>query len=114
MDIVWLDADTVEKLSGIALYERKSHGRNPDSDLEGALARPKGHYHYGEVDSLHDVAALYAVALLAKAHALRWKQVDGPARHPRVSAGQWDGLRLRAPRRGGSGDEAGHRRGRRR
>lgn len=70
MDIVWLDAETVEKLNEIALYEGEPHGRNPGSDLEGALARPRGHYHYGDVGSLYEVAALYAVAL-AKAHAFQ-------------------------------------------
>ena len=42
MDIVWVDADTVEKLNAIALYEGETHVGNSGSDLEGALARPTG------------------------------------------------------------------------
>lgn len=70
MDVVWLDAETVEKLNDVALYEGEPHSRNPGSDLEGALARPRGHYHYGGVDSLYELAALYAIAL-TKAHAFQ-------------------------------------------
>jgi hypothetical protein len=45
MDITWLDGETVVRLNEVALYEGEPRGRNPGSDLEGALARPRGHYH---------------------------------------------------------------------
>jgi death-on-curing protein len=70
MDITWLDGETVVRLNEVALYEGEPRGRNPGSDLEGALARPRAHYHYGGVESLTELAALYAIAL-TKAHAFQ-------------------------------------------
>jgi death-on-curing protein len=43
---------------------------NPGSDLEGALNRPRGHFHYRIVRSLYELAALYAIALV-EAHAFQ-------------------------------------------
>lgn len=42
MDLVWPNAEMVEKLNDIAACEGEPHGRNPRTDLEGALARPRG------------------------------------------------------------------------
>lgn len=70
MDIVWLDAETVKELNRVALEEGESHALNPGSDLEGALNRPRGHFHYRNVRSLYELAALYAIALV-KAHAFQ-------------------------------------------
>ena len=70
MEVVWLDAETVEQLNQVALEEGEGHALNPGSDLEGALNRPKGHYHYRGVRSLYELAALYAEALV-EAHAFQ-------------------------------------------
>lgn len=70
MGIMWLDPETVKELNQVALYEGEPHGRNPGSDLEGVLNRPRGHYHYADTTSLYQLAALYGVALV-KAHAFQ-------------------------------------------
>lgn len=70
MGITWLDAETVKELNRVALYEGEPHGLNPGSDLEGALNRPRGHYHFADTTSPYELAALYAVALV-KAHAFQ-------------------------------------------
>ena len=70
MEVVWLDAETVEKLNRVALQEGERHAPNPGSDLEGALNRPRGYFHYQGVRSLYELAALYAVALV-EAHAFQ-------------------------------------------
>ena len=70
MDVVWLDAETVTELNRVALEEGETHALNPGSDLDGALNRPKGYFHYQGVRSLYELAALYAVALV-EAHAFQ-------------------------------------------
>lgn len=70
MDVVWLDAETVTELNRVALEESETHALNPGSDLNGALNRPKGYFHYQGVRSLYELAALYAVALV-EAHAFQ-------------------------------------------
>lgn len=42
MDLVWPNAEMVQKLNDIAAYEGEPHGSNPRTDLEGALVRPRG------------------------------------------------------------------------
>ncbi len=64
MEIVWLDAETVTELNRVALEEGETHVLNPGSDLNGALNRPRGYFHYQEIRSLYELAALYAVALV--------------------------------------------------
>jgi len=64
MDVVWLDAETVTELNRVALEESETHALNPGSDLDGALNRPKGYFHYQGLRSLYELAALYAVALV--------------------------------------------------
>jgi len=70
MEVVWLDAETVKELNRVALEEGEGHALNPGSDLGGALNRPRGHYHYRNVRSLYELAALYAEALV-EAHAFQ-------------------------------------------
>ena len=70
MPITWLSAEAVRKLNRLALYEGETHALNPGSDLEGALNRPRGHFHYEGVTSVYELAALYAIAL-TKAHAFQ-------------------------------------------
>jgi death-on-curing protein len=70
MDVVWLDAETVTELNRVALEEGETHALNPGSDLDGALNRPRGYFHYQGVRSLYELAALYAVALV-EAHAFQ-------------------------------------------
>lgn len=64
MEVVWLDAKTVTELNRVALEEGETHALNPGSDLDGALSRPRGYFHYQGVRSLYELAALYAVALV--------------------------------------------------
>lgn len=70
MPIQWLTAEAVVELNKAVLYEGENHALNPGSDLEGALNRPKGHYRYGDVNSIYKLAALYGIAI-AKAHAFQ-------------------------------------------
>ena len=70
MEVVWLGTETVKELNRVALYEGEPHGLNSGSDLEGALNRPRGHHFYEGTDSMCELAALYAVALV-KARAFR-------------------------------------------
>jgi len=70
VEVVRLGTETVKELNRVALYEGEPHGLNPGSDLEGALNRPRGHHFYEGTDSMYELAALYAVALV-KAHAFR-------------------------------------------
>jgi hypothetical protein len=42
MDLVWSNAEMVQKLNDIAAYEGEPHGSNPGSDPEGALVQPRG------------------------------------------------------------------------
>lgn len=70
MEPVWLDAETVKRINEAVLEDEQPHGLNPGSDLEGALYRPKGHYIYGNVSSLYELAAHYAFAVV-EAHAFQ-------------------------------------------
>jgi death-on-curing protein len=70
MEVVWLSPEKVQQLNRIALYEGETHALNPGSDLEGALNRPRGHYQFGGVESLCELAAMHAVAI-TKAHAFQ-------------------------------------------
>lgn len=70
MEVVWLSPERVKELNEIALYEGETHALNPGSDLEGALNRPRGHYQFGGVESLYELAAMHAVAI-TKAHAFQ-------------------------------------------
>ncbi len=70
MEVVWLDAETVTELNRVALEEGETHALNPGSDLNGALNRPRGYFHYQGIRSLYELAALYAVALV-EAHAFQ-------------------------------------------
>ena len=66
----WLDVEAVAALHDVALYPGDERGRNPGSDLEGAINRPRQWYHYEGVRSLPKLAALYGVSI-TKAHAFR-------------------------------------------
>ena len=70
MAIRWLRPEQVKELNRIVLYSREDHALNPGSDLEGAVNRPRGRYHYGELDTPYEIAAMYAIAM-AKAHAFQ-------------------------------------------
>mgnify|MGYP000329427583 CR=1 FL=1 len=81
MAIRWLRPEQVKELNRIVLYSREDHALNPGSDLEGAVNRPRGRYHYGELDTPYEIAAMYAIAM-AKAHAFQ----DGNKRTAFVTA----------------------------
>ena len=70
MPIQWLTTEAVVELNKAVLYDGEDHALNPGSDLEGALDRPKGHYHHGGISTIYKLAALYGTAI-AKAHAFQ-------------------------------------------